>query len=74
MGYIVILFICSNKPFLVVIVVRVVIDYNSKVKLAYESGCTWRMFEEQPSLSYGEFSGSVTEGCDAAQFTEKCIL
>lgn len=40
MAYVVILFICSNIPFLTAMVVRVVIGYNSNVKLAYEIGCT----------------------------------
>ncbi len=40
MGYVVILFICSNIPFLTAMVVRVVIGYNSSVKLAYEIGST----------------------------------
>lgn len=40
MAYVIILFICSNIPFLIAMIVRVVIGYNSNVKLAYESGCT----------------------------------
>lgn len=40
MAYVVILFICSNVPFLIAMVVRVVMGYNSNVKLAYEIGGT----------------------------------